>query len=267
MPLSVIETSTGRQLEEDFQGYSLVIPSLGVGNVGQLSVDILLASMQPKMVAAIQHPSLLPAVGSDPLVIDSDRLMTACEVFKSEESKLLIIQIRSSVTKTGKASFVDDVLEWATQAHLDKIIVLSSMSAEERVDSQMSAETRFLVNNSDTIRNHMMTTLGLIELEKKDKFPSMIPGGKDETQLKNQLYIPGGGLSKAFHNKSEDIELPVVSLLTFASEGDNTGDALRLVALLDKWLGIIPKMNERPALKFPVSWNHMFGNPAPTRIY
>ena len=47
----------------------------------------------------------------------------------------------------------------------------------------------------------MMTTLGLIELEKKDKFPSMVPGGKDETQLKNQLYIPGGGLSKAFHNK------------------------------------------------------------------
>ena len=47
----------------------------------------------------------------------------------------------------------------------------------------------------------MMTSLGLIELEKKDKFPSMIPGGKDETQLKNQLYIPGGGLSKAFHNK------------------------------------------------------------------
>ena len=56
-----------------------VQPSLGAGNVGQLSVDILLASMQPKMVAAIQHPSLLPAVGSDPLVIDSDRLMTACE--------------------------------------------------------------------------------------------------------------------------------------------------------------------------------------------
>ena len=27
MPLSVIETSTGRQLEEDFQGYSLVIVS------------------------------------------------------------------------------------------------------------------------------------------------------------------------------------------------------------------------------------------------
>ena len=46
-------------------------------------------------------------------------------MFKSEESKLLIIQIRSSVTKTGKAPFVDDVLEWATQAHLDKIIVLS----------------------------------------------------------------------------------------------------------------------------------------------
>ena len=53
----------------------------------------------------------------------------------------------------------------------------------------------------------MMTSLGLIELEKKDKFPSMIPGGKDETQLKNQLYIPGGGLSKAFHNKRYTVHI------------------------------------------------------------
>ena len=54
-------------------------PSLSVGNVGQLAVDILLATLRPKLVAAIDHPALLPVVGSDPLEQNSDRLMTAGE--------------------------------------------------------------------------------------------------------------------------------------------------------------------------------------------
>ena len=68
-------------------------------------------------------------------------------------------------------------------------------------------------------------------------------------------------------------ELPLVELLTFASEGDNTVDAIRMVAFVDEWLKIVPKDGAaaggagRPALKFPISWNHMFGNQPPTQIY
>ena len=73
-------------------------PSLSVGNVGQLAVDILLATLRPQLVAAIDHPALLPVVGSDPLEQNSDRLMTAGEGdFKrslSNDQKLLF-QTRS----------------------------------------------------------------------------------------------------------------------------------------------------------------------------
>lgn len=59
----------------------------------------------------------------------------------------------------------------------------------------------------------------------------------------------------------------MVELLTFASEGDNTGDAIRMVAFVDQWLKVVPKVNGRPALKVPISWDNMFGNQAPNQIY
>ena len=66
---------------------------------------------------------------------------------------------------------------------------------------------------------------------------------------------------------SLELDIPVVCLLTFASEGDNSGDALRMVAVMDRWLDIVPKRSDRPDIKFPISWEQMFGNPAPPRIY
>ena len=54
-------------------------PSLSVGNVGQLAVDILLATLKAERVGGLFHSALLPVVGSDPLLQDSDQLMTACQ--------------------------------------------------------------------------------------------------------------------------------------------------------------------------------------------
>jgi len=249
------------------EGYSLVIPSLSVGNVGQLAVDILLATLRPKLVAAIDHPALLPVVGSDPLEQNSDLLMTAGEVFKCDKTKLVLVQVRSSVSKAGKASFVDDLLGWAVTSGLDKVVVLSSLAADERVDCQMAAAFRFLTNHKcQAIKEALLQTgMDLKELERKNTFPSTIPG---QTEVAGDgLFLPGGGLTKSIHMKSLELDIPVVCLLTFASEGDNSGDALRMVAVMDKWLDIVPKRSDRPDIKFPISWEHMFGNPAPPRIY
>jgi len=256
--------------KEEFQGYSLVIPSLSVGNVGQLAIDVVLASLESRHVGSVQHPSLLPVVGSDPMLPNSDRLMTACEVFACDGPKLLVVQIRSSVSRSGKASFVDDLLGWAgNDLDLEKVVVLSSFAADERVDSQIASgqdQIRFMANAQaeSIVKDKLENGLGWRELEKKRTFPSMAPG----ESASEGPYIPGGGLTKAIHLKSLDMKTPLVCLLTFASEGDNSGDALRMVAFLDQWLQVIPKRpDSRPALKFPISWNHMFGNPAPNRIY
>ena len=46
---------------------TLILPAISVGNIGQLAIDILLASMKAEKLTACHHPSLIPLVGSNPI--------------------------------------------------------------------------------------------------------------------------------------------------------------------------------------------------------
>lgn len=59
---------------------------MSVGNVGQLAVDVVLASLMDAGAStvgtmacySVYHPALLPVVGADPMGL-SEGLMTACQ--------------------------------------------------------------------------------------------------------------------------------------------------------------------------------------------
>ena len=73
--------------------YFVLQPSVSIGNVGQLAIDVLLASTKAEFVTGLFHPAILPVIGSDPLNLKSERLMTGLELFKTE--KEAILQLRS----------------------------------------------------------------------------------------------------------------------------------------------------------------------------
>ena len=50
-----------------------------MGNVGQLSADLLLSSLDLVKICGLDHPGIIPMVGADPIREDSQDLMTACE--------------------------------------------------------------------------------------------------------------------------------------------------------------------------------------------
>ncbi len=52
---------------------------MSVGNVGQLSVDLLISSLQPVKIAKLDHPVFVPVVGSDPYNQEGKGIMTAAE--------------------------------------------------------------------------------------------------------------------------------------------------------------------------------------------
>ena len=74
---------------------TLILPAVSVGNIGQLAIDILLASMKTEKLVACQHPSLIPLVGSNPIDANSTELMTACELYFCEKGSNL--QCRLSI--------------------------------------------------------------------------------------------------------------------------------------------------------------------------
>ena len=69
----------------------------------------------------------------------------------SESSKLAVIQVRSGVSPGRKAEFVSAVLDFARKsAKFGQVVLLTSFSAEERVDSQLSGTPlRYLTTKTD----------------------------------------------------------------------------------------------------------------------
>ena len=101
--------------------------------------------------------------------------------------------------------------------------------------------------------------------------------------------MPGSGMARPILEKSFQSDVPVVMMLLFCSEGelyaflspsdseftaqakfeswscfqgDNTPDALLLADSLNKWLRLADK-----GWKTPMSWSHLFGQPAPKELY
>ena len=66
------------QLEPDLSlpplsGYTLFVSCVSVGNVGQLAMDVILATLQKeaqlKLVSQANHPSVIPMCGADPILV------------------------------------------------------------------------------------------------------------------------------------------------------------------------------------------------------
>ena len=97
---------------------------------------------------------------------------------------------------------------------------------------------------------------------------------KIDDSIENRLFLPGSGYTKSLHlkclnSKANYAHISFVALLMFASEGDNSGDAIQLVSYLDDWLKVLPvdKGLKTPRLQFPVSWQALFGNAPPAAIF
>ena len=82
------------------EGHSLVLSCVSVGNVGQLAVDVLLASLQAagqlELLSQLHHPAVIPVVGADPIQAGAD-LTCGLQLYRSAQHKLLILQVRSGL--------------------------------------------------------------------------------------------------------------------------------------------------------------------------
>merc|ERR1712059_107673 len=121
-----------------------------------------------------------------------------------------------------------------------KVILLSSSSADERVDSQIrGSPLRYLENGKNGIGTELQN-LNWIEMERKNNFPGRLSNGQEEGE-NDSLFLPGSGFTKSFFLKCTKPEenhgnIKFVALLMFASEGDNSGDAIQLVSYLNNWI-------------------------------
>lgn len=111
------------------------------------------------------------------------------------------------------------------------------------------------------------------ELERRE-FPA--PAVLDRSEIKagtdGVLHVPGGGITKVLYEEIQAQRIPFLALIMFASEGDNTPEALTLFQMADKLFNFRPMTQDceandnanlqdispsgRDKLVVPISWTH-----------
>lgn len=107
----------------ELSGYTLILPSVAVGNVGQLSVDLVISSLGLRRSGRFFDTAFIPLVGADPYNEQSQDICTAVDVYVSDEKKLVALQIRSPVTRKP-TKFFNDLLNFVTDNKIAKVIGL-----------------------------------------------------------------------------------------------------------------------------------------------
>ncbi|KAM3596033.1 uncharacterized protein V6R79_007233 [Siganus canaliculatus] len=251
-----------------FKDFTLVMPAVAVGNVGQLAVDLIVSTLNMSRVGYVHTDCLIPMAGNNPYATckeDAEELHTPAEVYTAAELKLAVLQIRAPILQTKSKKFSQQLVSWIKSSGFTRTVVLSSSHAYQRDDQQLQgtplrylASPSMLKGSADALKE-----LGWREMERMAPFP-----GLTDTNAEPRLYIPGGGITKRLYTDSCAEDLPLAVLLLFCSEGDNVPEAFTLANHLDDWLHLLDNPSEnRNKWKIPPSWSLLFGSGIPPALY
>ncbi|XP_077886601.1 proteasome assembly chaperone 2 isoform X1 [Ictidomys tridecemlineatus] len=254
----------------DLTGFTLLMPAVSVGNVGQLAIDLIISTLNMRKIGYFYTDCLVPIVGNNPYATEEDNsteLSTNAEVYSLPSKKLVALQLRSIFIKYKSKSFCEKLLSWVQSSGCAKVIVLSSTHSYQRNDLQLrSTPFRYLLTPS--VQKNVQSKIQSLNWQEMEKSPC-IPQMDDSEFC---VRVPGGGITKTLYDESCSKEIQMVVLLKFVSEGDNIPDALGLVEYLNEWLQIIKPCSVNPATsalpwKIPSSWRLLFGSGLPPALF
>lgn len=220
--------------------YTLIIPSTCVGNVSQLTSDLLIENLKMTKIADSWSPATPPLVGLSAFSHVTDKITTAAELYVSPTKKLAVFQIRTPLTAPLMGEFFQKLVEFAQSEQVKQVVILTSSYGYEKHS----------VQGSDF-------------MYKSNKELGKVP----ELEMSYTPKILGGGYALQMFERFVEANVDTIILYKYVSEGDNIPDAVALLLKLNEIIQLIDKQEEEEGLKMPVSWKYLFGNRAPTEIY
>lgn len=230
----------------NLKNYTFVIPSISVGNVPQLAVDLIISTHNLQNIGTVWHPAIVPTVGGDPYGSDPLKISVACEIYANSDLKLAVLQIRSGIDLKYALKFFQALKDAVTELGISNVLLLASTFAYEQHDIN-SGHFRYISNQNVT---------------EEFKKSNVKPMEKDDT---GRYVLHGAGVVlKMFEVFGDAVNCTVI--IKYVSEGDNRPDAVSVLGLLYRHVKCISGSNVGN-IQFPKSWSHVFGNPPPLGIY
>ncbi|XP_030373568.1 proteasome assembly chaperone 2 [Scaptodrosophila lebanonensis] len=227
------------------ENYTVIIPSICVGNAAQLACDLLIASKQLRRIGSLSHPALIPVHGPSAYQHEPDDRVASCELYEGSEDKLLVVQFRAPFVSRHVSSFQRELVDLLKDAR--RVVILSGSFGFERRVIESSpyayrASDRFKLEHATQLNNSAV-------VQWKEHTGDLIYGGGNGLQL-----------YKAFEQQN----VPVMLLFRYLLEGDNSTDASLIVRelneLCDDFLQLRGSGDGGFKLTVPKSWNLLFGN-------
>ncbi|KNC85278.1 hypothetical protein SARC_02537 [Sphaeroforma arctica JP610] len=198
----------------DFSGYTLVLPAVSIGNVPQLTVDLLISTLAPKRVGFLHDRALLPVFGCDAYSESGHNSTTSADVYMCEEKQLAIIQQRSPAIKSQRRHLADRMTEWITAANFGSVVLLTSSDANNSGDNTMlanSASLRYVGNQHQDITNNFAQFGWQPWAPVSSSAPYLM--AEERARLEKQR-VTGGGLTRSLYDACEEKTIPLVTLVS-----------------------------------------------------
>lgn len=237
--------------------YTLIVPCVSVGNVGQLSCDLLINTLGLIKIGHLHTECVLPIIGSCPFDSNKGSSVTlSLELYHNERKKLAVLQQRAPTVPGKLSQFAAEMMTWISNHKFARVIMLTSCYAYERLDTEIR-NSKVLFIAEENLHNQLIAS-GMKALDqRKDEFGS------------TSYFMPGSGVAKLFHDlcMADTPKFAYALFMIFCSEGDNVPEAVELLNAVNRWQSFIEINKKQLNWKVPLSWKQMFGSSAPKSIF
>ncbi|VDD83581.1 unnamed protein product [Mesocestoides corti] len=253
------ETSSVRR-----QGYSFIIACVGVGNVSQLCMDVLISTLMPTFTCYLDSPFIPPLVGPAPYseIVSSPPLACSLELYDDISRQLSFLQVRAPVFSGCRSRFAADLVEFILTEGFSSVVLLSSSFAMTRKDRQLRGPPlQYAASMSASTEDiESLSSLGLSELLEE----AVLDGDSVD---KLSLNLLGSGVAlPLFYALKKNQTISTFLLNTFTCDGDNRDDALFMAHALNSLLKAFP--SDFPvSWKTPGNWRRLYGTAVDPLLY
>lgn len=228
----------------DLKDTVLLIPAISVGNIPQLTTDLLLHTLDFAKVATLDDTYLYPF--ASPVDYSSDDkqpsgISLGIEAYLSKEHNITLIQQRAPLLPGFAANHVQEVLLPFIKAGQFKQVVFLNLSDAGLVEHFVPGEIK-VFTDEDILSQSLLA----MKIDESQVQPLAETPHNDSPYAKSVIDTVG---------KTANLSV----LVTYVYEGDNSYDALNMATRVCDALNV-----KNQSWKIPVSWLGVYGDrPAP----
>ncbi|KAJ3234517.1 Proteasome assembly chaperone 2 [Chytriomyces hyalinus] len=223
---------------------------LSIGNVGALSLDMLVANTSgAKRVAVLQSAFVAPLVCADAVALDahSQQQHIACALELYQVDNAFCLQMRSPIRKGHAAKFTNELIAWIKEMGFSQVILLTSFDMFKRTDTQIQSGSllRFFSSlEASSTRTKCEQKLGWTPLE---------PFNRPEEMKEGDLFPPESGLCQKIYDGL--VKDPAVECLVLSWFAPADGFHFQHATGMAKALNELLDLGANDAWKLPYSWH------------